>query len=657
MAKLTHIVPDTLDSRLNYWTRMWRDLIESFNISLRGLELRSPQIILLYIADELTVGRFRNARNRQFIDSQLKAYESGDRALEQTAARYLFPALRDALSKGPDKFLTRGVPKYVESICTQLKNEFDSGTYFNAQLELLIDHLCDLTKTLDTDLLRGQSENLITAFILRGYALKTIMNFPKYLLTPYERLNGDVIVRFPKVKTNRRTHLSGTRFDRNSYNQALVTELDNMPVPARLRGMRDLFYAQPRRYTFIHRLVGIVGAGDFQIGNINIYSPAAKKDPILTCGEKELEANVSVPGQSTNVAVSLEAVDVFSGADQAVETITPVLDAISFYNSPPLPIEVSPEQSIAVSSDGHLVASQASSNPYRNPLYAQHFALKLEQLSTNAFTVGKLRTFADAIATYDDPTTSPHGTLQMALRFFTKAQQSIVPEDQFVNYWIGIEAIISPDDPVPLIAPEMPSDVVVSEVLSSLSALMTRFRFGWELYWWLRRIHESQEFNGRQDYIKLSPELLTKTNLNTKPDAVILLAPFIDGLMELFDATVDDYLKIEITRVHNFYYDEKIAYGRLFEWKSRQEQDITIIYQLRNRIMHDASFDRRLLPHYTAKARILAYMLIKCLIENIGVMSVSDLLARACSDCRRLFQMLLSGAKVNLLTREFIGAD
>lgn len=191
-------------------------------------------------------------------------------------------------------------------------------------------------------------------------------------------------------------------------------------------------------------------------------------------------------------------------------------------------------------------------------------------------------------------------------------------EDKILAYWIVIENFmnVSEDALAQMVPTKEKSSkfLLAREVLAALNTKTVFYRYGWELFHYLRYLTSS--FQGGRKFLNLSEELMKKTGLNVEHGKVYLQS-FIDELDSLEQEVTRDIINEKISFAKKFYKNENQLQKSMLEtWKKNTEDEMLLLYRLRNKIVHNAHYDYTILPFYEEKARIFASQILRYAVEE-----------------------------------------
>lgn len=148
---------------------------------------------------------------------------------------------------------------------------------------------------------------------------------------------------------------------------------------------------------------------------------------------------------------------------------------------------------------------------------------------------------------------------------------------------------------------------------------------------------------GERKLLNLQKPLLVRSGLK-KESGKIYLKSFIDELAVIEHEVKRTIVKEKVTLAKKFYQNEKnIQKKMLDKWKETAQNEMLLLYRLRNKIVHNAHYDYTILPFYLEKARTFAGMIlrysIKELNENLSL-SLKDILLKPIVEMRLIEEKL-----------------
>jgi len=118
-------------------------------------------------------------------------------------------------------------------------------------------------------------------------------------------------------------------------------------------------------------------------------------------------------------------------------------------------------------------------------------------------------------------------------------------------------------------------------------------------------------------YLSLPADLAREAGLSPSNKAVHL-DDFIPRLSEIESHVTSRIIREKIRFVSRFYRDSKFAKNQICQVREQMRDEIVLIYRLRNSIVHEGQFDRRLLQPYAQRAAELARSAIQLLAHKFN---------------------------------------
>ena len=119
---------------------------------------------------------------------------------------------------------------------------------------------------------------------------------------------------------------------------------------------------------------------------------------------------------------------------------------------------------------------------------------------------------------------------------------------------------------------------------------------------------------GHTEKLRLPQELSARSGLSA--EGLLHLKPFIDNLGDIKDQSNLRALNRKIDTVQHFYNDVDAMRKQVEETFRQIEDDMTLFYWHRNKIVHDAHFDNTFLPFYVPRAKGYASYLLQAVIDR-----------------------------------------
>lgn len=628
--------------RVNYWHQLWEDLVD-WRHDFRGLELRSPHLLVRDLSDEIDAG-LRNPHNVRYFQRELDNFIKFDRTLKPFSATLRL--LRQQFGK----------PRlgYFKELCRALLDQFGSWGYAKAQVAELKRIVTNPAKDDGYDGLLRASESLIIELSLKGYSWKFIHALPSNILANYSERGGHIITDFPHDLDDRPFKTSSANFDYFAYNAALKKLLDDLTPGTRIERIAPFLDAAPVTRYFIFQIEGL--RPDFQdpahnlaVGNVSFYWP--REHRFLEPSELEEDETFGADEDCTFINVAVRAIalprDNESGWTAAVQDAERALDVLRAYIGDRRAFRVRKHQYI-VGDDSRKSAGAAHSFAQDLVVYMESANIKDAKITLKDELLRRVSALVEAVPSVR---TDIERRLLWSLRWLRKAEEVTNPEDTLLFNWIVLETLAGVGTGTPGTiqnAEEEASPIeFAKEVIPSIVLENLRFEVAHNLH---RRLVSDLSAVPRR--LTLPEELITRCHLKPAPYSQINLADLVAHLDKLEPHVARSRLADWIAHARQFYSDPSAAL-KIFERRRNSLSNyLLLIYRLRNRIVHSAHHEHAFLQHYARQAEMLAGSTLRSVLESYalgGRRSVREILLAAHSQVSILAERLKDQEKFDLL--------
>lgn len=631
---------------IKYWVDVWDDLISNSNKNSYGLTFMSPHLILLDIVDEIEMNAFKNKEVKKFYQRKIDDYVQSDPTVK---SKFLsgFQLIRREFHGS--NYL------YLGQLCKEMLKEFKQGKFFTEcylQLKQLL--LGSSNNSNDKNSIKVLTEQLIIELVLKGYDLKSIQKFPLHLFSSYEWVGKNLITSYPhSVKAELYTR--NKQIDYYAYNNDITNEIDKVTLEGRLDRLLSYFFKEKEIYTYLFNVEGLIGVGEWFVGDVHFYSPAEVtyiKDPMRDMDQLPEEFfKGTLENHFINAAVQVEVLDFASSKIAAIEKIEKALDLIRCYYSSDANFEIVTEEYYVVDQEGRNISNSFAVSK-RLGWYKWQSSLSMDRISEDFLSLSTHFLFGDASAKTD-----LEQKITQSLRWFRKAEEAPTLEDKLLSYWIVLENFmnVSEEGLHQLIPTKEKSSKfsLAKEVIASLNTKYIFFRYGWELYHYLRQLTSS--FQDARRLLALPEPLMEKSGLKVE-NGTVYLQSFVEELASLEQEVTREIIREKIVFAKSFYKNENQLQKTMLEtWKKMTEDEMLLLYRLRNKIVHNAHYDYTILPFYVEKARVFAGQILRYAVEEYNQdpsSSLESLAIKALVELKIMMERLKNNETLNIVDEQ-----
>lgn len=588
-----------------------------FTDKLYGLNLLNPHLLLIDIIDEIKFNDLKNKENRKYFYSLIDFMYKNDPAI-QNKYQSDFSLLRREFnnSKNP----------YTLQLCEAMKKGiFENGNYYRELCNSLYSILTN-NNWVDSDELRLYliSQHLIVELLLGGFSLDrsythsiALQDLPRNVFDKYKLIGDHLVTKYPHT-INSQDYIKGGFLNRQAYNQAIIDEIDNIKVAERIKRFETFYDIKTIDCIMIFRVEGIIGyETDFNIGNVNFYSPLTKQyistQTVTDSIHPEYFGDKEGPDYiNAAVKVAINQNDIKASKSRVCEQIEKALDLLRCYVQSTTRFEVNKEEFVLANLEQKQIASgRETTNKidwFKKKRSINLDGVKLEKI-IDRDVLNKANSF---LFLPSDQQSELERKISYSLHWYRKGSESDTLEDKLLNYWIVIENLMNLDmdaNAVLKVKDQQNSKFyLIREFMTSLEVLYFIFDYGWELYYYLEKLISISQFTNRgiEHPLNLPDDLIIKCNLRPENNSTIELKSLIDNLDEISTHANRKIIVEKINSTKRFYTENDYAKKVILERISAVRDDITKIYMYRNRIVHNAHFDNSILPYYVPKAKKFA---------------------------------------------------
>jgi hypothetical protein len=377
--------------------------------------------------------------------------------------------------------------------------------------------------------------------------------------------------------------------------------------------IRQYFHKDRGDFLVLIAVNGIQGQVDFTIDGVNFYSPSLKKyinDNTFNELETDENANIRVLA-----AISVKDCSPKTAIGIACNRLQKVLGVMTTYLDPYLPFTYN-EKEIAVLKDGSPVVFSMMSihKNFEDPDWKRkhdcYLSMNVSKITENIQEINKR-------CRYDS---SPDNTFQMlssATYWYKRGRETEKGEDKLLYSWIAIEGMLSVEQSISDEITSIQKSLKIELIQFIVEAVVMKSRFynNWRMMYY--NLRQSIYYN--DNFYDISEEAISRTGLMVKAGEKISRSSFINGLSYIEKTINDEVKKNEIHELSSFY-KNKNGFNRSRE---QLQNDILMIYHLRNLLVHNAYCPQNIIDIYARKASFIAESIICKLQAGYAETSIS----------------------------------
>lgn len=606
------------NDKLRYWVDLWESMIEDLSDPLYGLVYMNPHLLVRHIIDEIVFNNFKNPDNRAFFQKQLDLFLKSD-----PATKKLFSADMALIRRefGGTRF------EYLLQLCRTVDLSYGESSYLDELFSCLRAVICNpVWESTDDATIHMLCQCMIVELHLKGYSLETIKTLPASI---FDKTDNYTFSRWFKPSIKRADYETEGKFHFPRYNAALQAEFENLDVESRMESFRRYFHPEARKVHLIFQVEGLKGDTlDISLANVNLYSPKMKRLIKSIPGvNQDYLRDEELFGQAedacfANAAVSIDEFDTESSKSEAVALIEGALDLFrTFVQSKApfrIPFRVKANRYIRVSCEGEYLGNSESGESSHNPAYKHFFSIDLSEIANAGFSPEFLT--SAGVHLFEKNNCESEGLrIANSLHWYRKAEEAQVSEDRLLAYWIVLENIVSVErDHKNVLLPDKENESkfsLIREIIPSLEICLFLKNAAPALFRNLVGLLNIRT-DGRP-HLTLPQKVIEVSLLNTQPKSRAEFKVFVQQLNLVANAIDCRNVKNKILRVFNLHTDIECIKKEIDAREKATQEELLLLYRLRNRIVHNAHYDNSVLPLLVDKLRKYAGNVLRQVLSDI----------------------------------------
>lgn len=589
------------NEKINFWIDLWSNIIENFLKKSFGLNLYSPHILIEDVITEITENSFKNPDNKKYFYDKLNYYFNNDKVIKK---RFIssFKLLRNVFNTERHEM--------VLEISKNIKQKFEQGIYFNENIILLKELLLsdvEIDRKVISEI-NYISECIIVEYLKKGYVLKEIKHFPKYIFDDYKIIgnsNEIIVTNYP--------HKIQKEDCKENYFNIIKQFFDTLTIENRIDSLASFFYKETEEVYYLFVVKGLKGEVELTIGDVTFYSTNKKR--FIKEGfhdEEDLQNSYENSKEKfIQAAVKINSLSPISSLDNAINILENTIDLIRCYFNVKTRVEIETSNYIVCKNGKSINSSWGVSFndefwQFQESLNLKIFESDLTELNNYNFILLERKNEKNAIS-----------KLAYAVHWYSKAENSVKQEDKMLNYWIAIENLFNLEYNIldDIIEKKQKKKIdLIQEIISSIEAKYFYYSYGWEMFNHYKLLAKNDVVN--KSAINLPLEIIEKANLIVRAGEKNYLKKFIDSINDIVKYETNPFFIEKLKDVSQFYSNKDYAKKKIKEQIENIQNDILMIYRFRNLIVHNAHFDNSLLPYYVWKIKSYSNSLITKLMDD-----------------------------------------
>lgn len=588
---------------VDYWQQFWIERVNAL-IKAENFEdiAKSPRLLLNDILLEIKYNGFRNENNWKLFRTKLEFWRNNE------------PVFKKIFNKECGIILSdwRHKPHITSSICNSILAKMDDGEYYEAVIDKLIK--CLQTPTdfsfKNKEQIQIYSDIIIVELIQKGYILRDISNaiyHPDILMTDVctVAIAPDELCGYKQKNYT----------SKEEYYETLTNYFKNLSVKDKVK-IIDLHYnKQPVDAIVLVRLTEIKGDIDAFIDGINICS--LNKKNLL---DKEFSSLIR-DKETVYAAIPVKHKMPNSSISYAIDRLKRILSLLQ------LKLGV---DSISYSKENIVIILNrkiihVSNIPLRTPDVKDN-NLKMFSYPDISEYIIPINKLSEQIIISKRLSNSDFIRLNNSAKWVHNAKNAQSSSDKLLYSWIAIESIIKLGKEYNEefgTAKEIPETLTIAQKIIVPIAL--RYRF----YNYMRIVFETILWDVNSGYNSYGISEKSKNRLYQNSDNGFPLSNLFACIDELINETNDESFRNELQNLTAFYKKEGIE-----KFELDVSSELTLIYRLRNMIVHNAVYSTYEIKYYANRAVFYASCLLSAIltVSSINQLNMTDSIIKIMSD-------------------------
>ena len=582
--RIKEIMGYPTDTPLKFWLKYWDHRIKELcDLDDYGIQLDSPHFLLLEITSEIEHNDFGNKDNRSLFKDLLGRTLKQDKAFAELYRAEVGVALQ----------MWDNSPLIVKTILEKIllsMKEFHYLTRIADNLQNLLENKQDLSES-NKDEICLYTDLFIQELVCLGVNIEDVSSLIKEDNVVIAEDYNVLVCGDSFYELNRSDYKS-----EEEYHKAVSIRYKSRSAKEYISNILTHFHKEAKDGYVILRLIGVKGSISYHFKDVHLYSidqaTYLPKDSI-----SELEKPNS--SQYVNVAVEVKHRFLNTSINYARQRVESLLDYLSFNIRSKDKLSVS-KQFAAIVVDGQVCGSHHSVEDDVDHM-RQYRDLMAFDLTPYGDDINDwLKEFTEN----SDISNNTFKKISKSTHWYRKAKCATKFEDKLLYSWVALESILKVSNSIRInINPKDSSIInVAKEICSSVMARNRFYSYANNIYTHL--VMTTQQFN---NYYGFTSKTIESAKLNIQPGDKIELSKFFVELPRLIAEINDEIFKRELIALQSFYEDKKC----IIDFKSLVSDDVTLIYRLRNMIVHNAVCPEFIIKLYAYKAQFISGSLIQ----------------------------------------------
>lgn len=582
--RIKEILDYPTDTPLKFWLKYWDHRIKELcDLDDYGIQLNSPHFLLSEIISEIEHNDFANKDNRSLFKELLGRILKLDCAFSE-----LYKVETGVALKNWDNS-----PLVVKTILEKILLSMNEHHYLNQivdKLQCILEIEQKLNENIKNEICL-YTDLFIQELVCLGVNIEDVSSLIKEDTVLMAEGCNVIICEDSFYELQRKDFAS-----EEEYHKAVSVRYKFRSAKEYISNILTHFHKEAKNGHVILRLLGVKGSISYHFQDVHLYSI-----DMATYLPKECLNEIEKPDsyQYVNVAVKVKHKFLNTSINYARQRVESLLDYLSFNIRSKDKLSIS-KQFAAIVVDGQVCGSHHSVEDDVNHM-RQHRDLMAFDLTSYGDNINVwLKEFTEN----SDISNNTFKEISKSTHWYIKAKCATKFEDKLLYSWIALESILKVSNSIKVnINPKDSSIINVAKVIcSSVMARNKFYSYANNMYTHL--VMTTQQFN---NYYGFTSKTIESAKLNIQPGDKIELTKFFVELPRLIAEINDEIFKRDLIALQSFYEDKKC----IIDFKSLVSDDVTLIYRLRNMIVHNAVCPEFIIKLYAYKAQFISGSLIQ----------------------------------------------
>lgn len=618
--RIKEILDYPTNTPLKFWLKYWDHRIkELYDLDDYGIQLNSPHFLLSEIISEIEHNDFGNKDNRTLFKELLGRVLKQDNAFAELYRVEIGVALQNWDNS----------PLVVKTILEKILLSMNEHHYLNRiadKLQSILEIKQELNENCKDEICL-YTDLFIQELVCLGVNIEDVSSLIKEdNIVMAEGLN--VVICGDSFYELKRSDYKSE----DEYHNAVSVRYKSRSAKEYISNILTHFHKEAKDGYVLLRLLGVKGSISYHFQDVHLYS--IDKATYLP---KESITKIEEPDSTpyVNIAVKVKHRFYNTSINYAILRAESLLAYLSFNIHSAGKISIS-KQFATIVVDGQVCGFSCSVEDDARLMH-QHRQLTAFDLTPHSENINDwLKEFTEN----SDISNDTFKKISKSTHWYRKAKCAAKFEDKLLYSWIALESILKVSDTIRVnLNPKDSSTIHIAKVICS--SVMTKNRF----YSYANNIYThlvmlTQQFN---NYYGFTTETIESAKLNIQPGDKIELTKFFVELPRLITEINDEIFKRDLIALQSFYEDKK----RIIDFKNLISDDVTLIYRLRNMIVHNAVCPEFIIKLYAHKAQFICGSLIQAVRYHYNKygMDIGETLLKIYSDYQILESNISSEIK------------